>query len=118
MLGAEFLELQAEALLLVGELAGAFAVAFELGEGAFDFRLHRGDDRLRAVRLATGFTQGGLDALAFLACALGAGFLLGELQLLFRDQAAELIERLVGGNEVELGELRCDRFEREPLLCR
>ena len=102
LLGAEFFEFQREALFLVAKLARALAVAFELGEGAFDFRLHRGDDRLRAVRLATGFAEGGLDGFALLAGALGAAFLLGELDFLLGDDAAELVERLVGGDEFEL----------------
>ena len=57
-------------MFLIGELAGAFTGAFELGECAFDFRLHGGDERLRAVGFATGFAQGGFDAFAFFA---GAG---------------------------------------------
>ena len=107
LLGAEFFEFQREALLLIAELARALTVAFELGERAFDFRLHRGDDRLRAVRLPAGFAQRGLDGFALLAGAFGAGFLVGELDFLLGDDAAELIERLVGCDEFELllGEL-------------
>ena len=79
-------------MLLVSKLARAFAVAFELGERAFDFRLHGGDDCLGAVRLAAGFAEGGFDSLALFAGAFGAGFLVGELDFFLGDDAAELIE--------------------------
>ena len=72
MLGAVFFEFECQALLFLAELAGAIAVAFELRQSAFDFRLHRGDDRLGAVRLAAGFTQGGFDPFTLFAGAFGA----------------------------------------------
>ena len=52
LLGDVLLDSEVQALLLFGELAGAFAVAFELGERGFDFRLHRGNEVLAGVRLA------------------------------------------------------------------
>ena len=102
LFGAEFLGFEVEALFFVGELAGAFAAAFELGERAFDFRLHGGDECLGASRFTAGFAQGGFDALAFLTGALVAGFLLGELDFLLGDEAGELFERFVGGDEIKL----------------
>ena len=52
--------------------------------------------------LTTGFAQRGLDGLALLAGALGAAFLIRELDFLFRDDAAELVQRFVGRDEFEL----------------
>ena len=100
LFGAVFLDFEVEALFLIGELASALAGAFELGEGAFDFRLHGGDDGLAAVGLAAGFAECGFDGLAFGAGHAGALVFFREEDFLLGDAAVELVEGLVGGGEV------------------
>ena len=112
MLGSAFFHFEIEALFLIGELAGAVAVAFELGEGGFDFCLHGGDERLRAVRFGARGAQRIFESLAFGACSARAFLHFGETQFLFGDVAVELVERFVGGDEIEflLGELVAGRL--------
>ena len=87
LFGADGPEFEDEALFFFGELSGAFAVAYELGEGGFDFHLSRGDHRLGAVRFAACFAEGGFDALASFAAGVHAAFGFSDEDLLLGDAA-------------------------------
>ena len=106
LLGDVFFVAEVEALFFIGELAGAVAVAFELGEGGLDFRLHGGDECLGFVGLGAGGAEGGFEVGAGFAGGEGLLFLFLKLQLLLGDAAGELVEGFVCSCEVEflLGE--------------
>ena len=111
LLGDILLDSDVQALFFLCELAGALAVAFELGERGFDFRLHRGDEVLAGVRLGAGGAEGGFQVRAGFAGGDGAFLEFIEFDFLLGDAAVELVERFVGGGEIEflLGEFLAGR---------
>jgi hypothetical protein len=96
------LDLEIEALLFIGQHAGALAAGLKLSQRAFDASLGGRDDGLRAVRFGAGFAKLRFDFLATATSHAGALLLVSELDFLLRYAAGELLECFVRSDHVEL----------------